>query len=151
MSVITMCRGKELDDSRECPMRRECYRATATPRTYRQRYFAKLPVLNDGTCGDFWKLEHPWIGAGDDERYFDLAPTNIWEWAQVLSTNIRDAAMLARTESGAANRTIRRLLAHIEHPSTNGHRGVRYELSAIVRTWWERVQRREATSEQGEG
>jgi hypothetical protein len=44
--------------------------------------------------------------------------------------------MLARAEAGAANRAIRRLLAYIEHPSTNGHRGTRYELSALVRTWW---------------
>lgn len=53
MPDITMCYGKELDDSRECPRRRECYRATAEPTPRRQSYFARLPMTDDGSCGYF--------------------------------------------------------------------------------------------------
>jgi len=48
-----MCRGKALDNTQECPMRRTCFRATAVPTTFAQRYYAKLPLrVEDGaaTC-----------------------------------------------------------------------------------------------------
>ena len=56
---ITMCDGKE------CPMKENCYRFTATPNKFRQSYFMKAPVvlhITDGEsrpagCHHFWNNE----------------------------------------------------------------------------------------------
>lgn len=62
--AVTMCYGKELDDSRECPRRRTCYRACAEPSKHRQSYFAILPMADDGTCHCFKELRTSPSNAG---------------------------------------------------------------------------------------
>lgn len=47
MPDISMCLNEE------CPMRFECYRFTATPSPYAQRYADFKPNKN-GNCDDFW-------------------------------------------------------------------------------------------------
>lgn len=39
---ITMCNGKD------CESKHTCYRFTARPNEYRQSYFAKSPIKNNG-------------------------------------------------------------------------------------------------------
>lgn len=53
MPDIAMCSGEG------CPQRNRCYRATATPSTHRQTYFATPPVKADGTCDHFWQRTLP--------------------------------------------------------------------------------------------
>lgn len=52
MSDITMC------DAVGCALKQRCYRHTATPSTYRQSYFVKPPVSDDGeSCEHVWDNE----------------------------------------------------------------------------------------------
>lgn len=48
---ITKCAGDDL--SGECPKRRECVRYTAQDNDKRQAYFVRLPLRQNGTCGQF--------------------------------------------------------------------------------------------------
>lgn len=53
MPDIAMCKG--VDGDRECPIRKRCYRHTATPSEHRQSYFAGVPY-DDATknCDYHW-------------------------------------------------------------------------------------------------
>jgi hypothetical protein len=55
MADISLCRNKE------CPMRDECYRATATPSKFRQWYSSFTPVYNPEEnkveCDHYWPLD----------------------------------------------------------------------------------------------
>lgn len=48
MPDITMCKNKN------CTLRHECFRFTATPTPYRQSYFVENPQQKDGSCNEFW-------------------------------------------------------------------------------------------------
>jgi hypothetical protein len=37
-----------------CPHKEKCYRFTAPADEYRQAYFSKPPIKDDGTCDMFW-------------------------------------------------------------------------------------------------
>ena len=51
----TMCDGKE------CPVKDDCYRFTATPNEYRQSYFMNSPVILHITDGEHWhSCNHFW-------------------------------------------------------------------------------------------
>lgn len=52
MADITMCGGKE------CPMKENCYRFTATPNEFRQSYFMIAPVILHITDGEHWHSCH---------------------------------------------------------------------------------------------
>lgn len=45
---ITKCQNKN------CTLRHECLRFTATPTPQRQSYFAENPKQKDGVCDEFW-------------------------------------------------------------------------------------------------
>jgi hypothetical protein len=51
MADITMCKGGE---NNKC---NTCYRKQAVPNEYRQSYFIQSPMLNDGTCSEYWNHE----------------------------------------------------------------------------------------------
>jgi hypothetical protein len=49
MPDITMCEGKD------CPLKSDCYRYTATPSEWHQSYFIHPPYNHqDKTCESFW-------------------------------------------------------------------------------------------------
>lgn len=48
MSDISKCSGEG------CPHKEKCYRFTAPADEYRQAYFTKPPIKDDGTCDMFW-------------------------------------------------------------------------------------------------
>jgi len=48
MSDISKCSGEG------CPHKEKCYRFTAPADEYRQAYFTKPPIKDNGTCDMFW-------------------------------------------------------------------------------------------------
>jgi len=62
MPDITMCDGGS--GNRECPMKDNCYRYTATPSEFNQSYFAVAPWYVDVSVSS--------------QRVFELCDENIW-------------------------------------------------------------------------
>lgn len=48
-----MCNGTD------CPLRHNCYRATAKPNEFRQSYFMELPYnKKKGNCNEYWPEDY---------------------------------------------------------------------------------------------
>lgn len=62
MPDISMCMGTG------CERAAECYRYRAKPNPYRQSYFGRPPMDEQGDCGYFWQIEEGDIlDGGSDE------------------------------------------------------------------------------------
>lgn len=56
MPDITMCNGED-PDGKVCPVRKLCYRHTATPTPDYQSYFVTIPLDDKGECRYMWRRE----------------------------------------------------------------------------------------------